>query len=85
MEGERKKAEDEAPLQEGFDFKKEALLFASSLKKGWQYVEAYFRGQAMSLTARTEKEASEAELQKAKMQVEATDEAERRRIELNKR
>ncbi|KAI0510033.1 hypothetical protein KFK09_010633 [Dendrobium nobile] len=84
MAAERKKEEDQAPL-EAPDLKKEALLVGSSLKKGWQYVLAYFTGQTMRLKARTEKEASEAELKKAKMQVEATDEAERRKNELNKR
>ncbi|KAG0453118.1 hypothetical protein HPP92_025782 [Vanilla planifolia] len=64
--------------------KKEALSLTASLKEGLLYVKAFFTGQVKKLTARNEKEASEAGLQEARMQVEATDEAERRRNELHK-
>ncbi|OMO50818.1 hypothetical protein CCACVL1_30235 [Corchorus capsularis] len=57
--------------------KKEILVFGVSLRKGYRYVKAYFVGLVRRLRARTEEEATAAELLKQKMQVDASDEAER--------
>ncbi|KAB2628730.1 hypothetical protein D8674_033525 [Pyrus ussuriensis x Pyrus communis] len=56
--------------------KNDCLSFVVSLQEGFRYVKACFVGQAKKLTARNEQEATEAELQTAKMQVEAADAAE---------
>ncbi|CAN6584244.1 unnamed protein product [Malus baccata var. baccata] len=56
--------------------KNDCLSFTGSLQEGLRYVKACFVGQAKKLTARNEQEATEAELQTAKMQVEAADAAE---------
>ncbi|KAM1014301.1 hypothetical protein TB2_044125 [Malus domestica] len=56
--------------------KNDCLSFTVSLQEGFRYVKACFVGQAKKLTARNEKEATEAELQTAKMQVDAVDAAE---------
>ncbi|KAF8404743.1 hypothetical protein HHK36_009632 [Tetracentron sinense] len=56
--------------------KKDCLSFTTSLQQGFRYFKAFLVGQAKKMTARNEEEASEADLQTAKMQVEATDAAE---------
>ncbi|XP_004287438.1 PREDICTED: uncharacterized protein LOC101307528 [Fragaria vesca subsp. vesca] len=63
---------------------KGCLSFTASLQEGFRYVKAFFVGQAKRLTARSEKEATEADLVTAKMQVEATDAAEDTKSRLNK-
>ncbi|KAF8089918.1 hypothetical protein N665_0494s0023 [Sinapis alba] len=50
------------------------LSMAVTFKEGLSYVKAFFVGQR--LTAKNEKEATDAHLTETKMQVEATDEAE---------
>ncbi|KAH1095153.1 hypothetical protein AAZX31_14G169100 [Glycine max] len=45
----------------------DCLSFAASLQEGFQYVKAFFVGQVKTITARNEKEASEAELEATKM------------------
>ncbi|XP_038715583.1 uncharacterized protein LOC120009186 [Tripterygium wilfordii] len=68
---------------------------ASRLKKGWlwfttsfreriRYIKAIFLGQTKKMMAKDEKEATEADLQAAKMQVEAADDAERTKMNLEK-
>ncbi|KAJ4701491.1 hypothetical protein OWV82_024728 [Melia azedarach] len=65
--------------------KKDCLFFATSLQEGFQYVKALFIGlQAKKATARNEKEATEADLQTAKMQVEAADSAEETKKRIDK-
>ncbi|KAM5575244.1 hypothetical protein ABKV19_014270 [Rosa sericea] len=64
--------------------KTECIAFTVSLQEGFRYVKAFFVGQAKKLTARNEKEAAEADLVTAKMQVEATDAAEDTKNRLNK-
>ncbi|KAA8528383.1 hypothetical protein F0562_035738 [Nyssa sinensis] len=64
--------------------KKECLSFAVSLQEGFCYLKATIVGQGMKLVARNEKEASEADLQTAKMQVEAADAAEDSKKRLDK-
>ncbi|XVE95156.1 hypothetical protein REPUB_Repub02eG0072200 [Reevesia pubescens] len=56
--------------------KKDCLAFGVSLQEGFRYVKAILVGQAKKRKARNEKEATAAELQTQKMQVEAADEAE---------
>ncbi|XP_018438478.1 uncharacterized protein LOC108810904 [Raphanus sativus] len=56
--------------------KTSCLSVAVSLKEGLSYVKAFFVGQTKRLTAKNEKEATDAHLTETKMQVEATDEAE---------
>ncbi|PKA59429.1 hypothetical protein AXF42_Ash019583 [Apostasia shenzhenica] len=82
MEGEGRRTE--AASSAASAAKRGALSFYVSLEEGWQYVKAFFTFQVKKLTAKSEKEASEADIQQARMQVEATDEAERKRYELNK-
>ncbi|KAG0454176.1 hypothetical protein HPP92_025480 [Vanilla planifolia] len=48
--------------------KREALSLTATLKEGLLYVKAFFTAQVKKLTARNEKEASEAGLQEARMQ-----------------
>ncbi|XP_058069436.1 uncharacterized protein LOC131218722 [Magnolia sinica] len=63
--------------------KKECLSLAASLQEGLRYIKAIIVGQVMKLKARDEEEAAEADLQTAKMQVEATDEAEHTKKQLD--
>ncbi|KAF8404745.1 hypothetical protein HHK36_009634 [Tetracentron sinense] len=57
--------------------KKDCLSFTTSFQQGFRYFKAFLVGRrAKKMTARNEEEASEADLQTAKMQVEATDAAE---------
>ncbi|XP_031279227.1 uncharacterized protein LOC116137688 isoform X2 [Pistacia vera] len=64
--------------------KVDCLYFTTSLKEGFRYFKAFFVGLAKKVTARSEKEATEADLQTAKMQVEAADEAEDTKKRLHK-
>ncbi|XP_015579770.1 uncharacterized protein LOC107261903 [Ricinus communis] len=64
--------------------KKECLAFAVSLQESFQYIKAKFVGQAKKITARDEKEATAADLQVAKMEVEAADQAEYIKKKLDK-
>ncbi|KDP41507.1 hypothetical protein JCGZ_15914 [Jatropha curcas] len=64
--------------------KKECLAFAVSLQEGFRYMKALFVGQAKKITAKNEKEATAADLQANKMQVEAADEAEKIKKSLEK-
>ncbi|KAK2981041.1 hypothetical protein RJ640_005933 [Escallonia rubra] len=56
--------------------KKDLLSFGASLQEGFRYLKASLVGQVKKMRARSEKEASEADLQASKMQVEAADAAE---------
>ncbi|KAE9595996.1 hypothetical protein Lal_00030660 [Lupinus albus] len=60
------------------------LSFAASLQENLRYVKAFFVGQAKTISARNEQEASAAELEATKMQVEAADAAEDIKKKLNK-
>ncbi|KAK7301085.1 hypothetical protein RJT34_11945 [Clitoria ternatea] len=60
------------------------LSFAVSVQESFIYVKAFFVGQAKTVTAKNEKEASAAELEATKMQVEAADTAEDIKNRLNK-
>ncbi|KAL5988425.1 hypothetical protein ACLOJK_036189 [Asimina triloba] len=62
--------------------KKACLSFAASLQEGFRHVKASVAGLAKKVTAKNEKEASEADLRAAKLQVEASDEAERTKKQL---
>ncbi|KAF5195749.1 hypothetical protein FRX31_014664 [Thalictrum thalictroides] len=62
--------------------RKECLSFTTSVQESLQHKKAFFVGQGKKITARNEKEASEADLQTAKMQVEATNEAEQTKKKL---
>ncbi|XP_027333744.1 uncharacterized protein LOC113848435 [Abrus precatorius] len=64
--------------------KKSCLSLAASIQESFRYVKAFFVGQAKTITARNEKEASVAELEATKMQVEAADAAEDIKNRLNK-
>ncbi|KAK7321282.1 hypothetical protein VNO77_31769 [Canavalia gladiata] len=64
--------------------RKSCLSFAASIQETFRYVKAFFVGQAKIITARNEKEASAAELEATKMQVEAADAAEDIKNGLNK-
>ncbi|MED6148754.1 hypothetical protein PIB30_055863 [Stylosanthes scabra] len=63
--------------------KRSCLYFAASVEETFRYVKAFFVGQAKAITARNEKEASAAELEATKMQVEAADAAEAIKKKLN--
>ncbi|GAV85398.1 hypothetical protein CFOL_v3_28835 [Cephalotus follicularis] len=65
------------------NIKKKCLSLTVSLQEGFRYVKAFFVGKAKKMTARNEKEASAADLETAKMQVEAADEAEDKKKKLN--
>ncbi|QCE00750.1 hypothetical protein DEO72_LG7g2040 [Vigna unguiculata] len=52
------------------------ISFAASVQEGFRYVKAFFVGQVKTITARNEQEASEAELEATKKQVDAADAAE---------
>ncbi|XP_011098641.1 uncharacterized protein LOC105177259 [Sesamum indicum] len=56
--------------------KKRCLSLAASLGEGVGYLKASVVGLSKKLTAKTEKEATDADLQTAKMQVQAADHAE---------
>ncbi|XP_062165473.1 uncharacterized protein LOC133871995 isoform X3 [Alnus glutinosa] len=64
--------------------KKDCLWFAASMQEGFGYAKAGFIGLTKKLTARNEKEATEADLLAAKMQVEAADAAEEAKKRLDK-
>ncbi|GFS44096.1 hypothetical protein Acr_00g0088390 [Actinidia rufa] len=64
--------------------KKNCLSFAASVQESFRSLKATLVGQAKKVTARNEKEATEAYLQTAKMQVEAADDAEETKKSLNK-
>ncbi|OAY23167.1 uncharacterized protein LOC110606336 [Manihot esculenta] len=64
--------------------KKDCLYFTVSLQEGFRYVKATILGQALKITAKNEKEATAADLQATKMQVEAADEAENIKKRLEK-
>ncbi|XP_010517141.1 PREDICTED: uncharacterized protein LOC104792649 [Camelina sativa] len=56
--------------------KTNCLSMVVTCQEGFSYVKAFFVGQTKKLTAKNEKEATEAYLTETKMQVDATDEAE---------
>ncbi|CAN8317119.1 unnamed protein product [Cochlearia groenlandica] len=56
--------------------KTNCLSVAVTFQEGFSYVKAFFVGQTKKLTAKNEKEETEAHLTETKMQVEATNEAE---------
>ncbi|KAL5777435.1 hypothetical protein ACOSP7_010361 [Xanthoceras sorbifolium] len=60
------------------------LFFTASVKEGFSYVKAFFIGLGKKVTAINEQEATKADLQTAKMQVEASDEAEETKKRLDK-
>lgn len=64
--------------------RKSCLSFVASLQENFRYVKAFFVGQAKTIAARNETEASAAELETAKKQVEAADAAEDIKNRLNK-
>ncbi|KAI4308658.1 hypothetical protein L6164_031713 [Bauhinia variegata] len=64
--------------------KKNCLTFAVSCRESFSYVKAFFIGQAKKIRAKNEKEATAADLDTAKMQVEAADAAEKTKNRLNK-
>ncbi|BAT81686.1 hypothetical protein VIGAN_03147600 [Vigna angularis var. angularis] len=59
----------------GSRLRRSCLSFAASVQEGFRYVKAFFVGQVKTITARNEQEASEAELEATKKQVDATDAA----------
>ncbi|XP_058221979.1 uncharacterized protein LOC131331985 [Rhododendron vialii] len=69
-----------SPVTRGF------ASFAASLQEGFGNFKALVVGQAKKMSARNEKESSEADLRTAKMQVEAADAAEdtKKRLEKSK-
>ncbi|CAJ1971658.1 unnamed protein product [Sphenostylis stenocarpa] len=60
----------------GSRLRRSCLSFAASVQEGFRYIKAFFVGQVKTITARNEQEASEAELEATKMQVDAADAAE---------
>lgn len=56
--------------------KRECLSFVASLQECFRFCKATLVGQVKKLTAKNEKEATEADLMASKMQVDAADEAE---------
>ncbi|KAK4274195.1 hypothetical protein QN277_017459 [Acacia crassicarpa] len=64
--------------------KKNCLFFGASLLECLTYVKAFFIGQTKKVKARNEAEATAAELETQKMQVEAADAAEQTKTKLNK-
>ncbi|CAA7387644.1 unnamed protein product [Spirodela intermedia] len=62
--------------------RKQGRSFFISMQESWRYMKAIFTGQLRKARARTEKEASEADLQTAKAQVEAADAAEEKKKQL---
>ncbi|KAL8166115.1 hypothetical protein V2J09_007614 [Rumex salicifolius] len=79
MEDERRNQDEKKLKNGGFPsrVKKECLSTFVSLQEGFTYVKAFFVGQGKKLTAKNEDEAAAADLETSKMQVEATDAAER--------
>ncbi|KAK3423450.1 hypothetical protein EUGRSUZ_F00437 [Eucalyptus grandis] len=73
---ERPPGDDAAATAVGVGAKKECLSFAVSVQEGLRYVKALLLGQAKKMRARNEREATEADLRTAKMQVDAADAAE---------
>ncbi|KAL3514295.1 hypothetical protein ACH5RR_027012 [Cinchona calisaya] len=67
-----------------YNIKRECLSFTTSLQEGFRYIKAIFVGQAKKITAKNEKEATEADLLASKMQVDAADEAENTKKKLDK-
>ncbi|OIT00337.1 PREDICTED: uncharacterized protein LOC109230434 [Nicotiana attenuata] len=57
-------------------FTKGFLYFTTSLQQCCRYIKAFFVGQGKKMTARSEEEATQADMLKAKMEVEAADAAE---------
>ncbi|KAJ4785312.1 hypothetical protein LUZ62_036558 [Rhynchospora pubera] len=70
---------------EGFvaNVRNQATAFGASIQEGWEYIKASIRGHVKKAKAKNEKEASEADMQTAKAQVEATDEAEAKKKQLS--
>ncbi|TXG52638.1 hypothetical protein EZV62_021807 [Acer yangbiense] len=64
--------------------KRNCLFFTASLKEGFGFIKAFFTGLGKKVTAKNEQEATEGDLQTAKMQVEAVDEAEETKKRLDK-
>ncbi|KAM6565544.1 hypothetical protein CsatA_024672 [Cannabis sativa] len=64
--------------------KKGCLSFIVSLKESFCYMKASIFGLAKKVSAKNEREASEAELKAAKMQVEAADAAEHAKAKIQK-
>ncbi|KAI3961309.1 hypothetical protein MKX01_007023 [Papaver californicum] len=62
------------------------ISLTASVQEGFGHVKAFFVGNTRKLMAKNEKEASEADLQTAKMQVDATNSAEdtKKRLAANK-
>lgn len=61
---------------------KEAAAAGISVRESLQHAWASFLGLVRKVTARSEEEATEADMRAAKMQVEATDEAEAKKNQL---
>ncbi|KAK7858544.1 uncharacterized protein LOC111988009 [Quercus suber] len=74
----------EQEMSEMSRLKKDCSWFAVSVQEGFSYVKAFFFGLAKKMTAKKEREATEADLKAAKMQVEATDAAEETKKRLDK-
>uniref|UniRef100_A0A803LV69 Uncharacterized protein n=1 Tax=Chenopodium quinoa TaxID=63459 RepID=A0A803LV69_CHEQI len=64
------------------NMKNSCLTFCVSVQECLGYCKAFVVGQGKTLTARNEKEATIADLQTAKMQVNATDAAEKKKREI---
>ncbi|OAY81112.1 hypothetical protein ACMD2_06761 [Ananas comosus] len=62
--------------------KKEGTAFGTSIWEGWQQTKATIIAQVKKMRARNEKEASDADLQASKIQVEAADEAENKKKQI---
>ncbi|KAL9450121.1 hypothetical protein AB3S75_011949 [Citrus x aurantiifolia] len=76
-----KRNQETSPLSR---VRKDCLFFKTSLQEVFCYVKAWFIGQAKKATARNEREATEADQQIWKMQVEAADNAEETKKRLDK-
>ncbi|WMV40965.1 hypothetical protein MTR67_034350 [Solanum verrucosum] len=63
---------------------KGCLYFKTSCQEWFSYIKAFFVGQGKKMRAKSEEELTEADMVKAKMEVEATDEAEKTKKQLNK-
>ncbi|KAL6317328.1 hypothetical protein AAG906_030081 [Vitis piasezkii] len=64
--------------------KRDCISFFVSLQEGFRYFKALLVGQGKKMTARNEKEATQADLLTEKMQVEAADAAEDTKKNLHK-
>ncbi|XP_060194222.1 uncharacterized protein LOC132623482 [Lycium barbarum] len=62
---------------------KGCLYFTTSLQECFRYIKAFFVGQGKKMTARSEEEVIQADMVKAKMEVEATDAAEKTKKRLD--